>query len=72
MKPEVNTNQFEFAHGKKPRGQGTWAFSVSRTPRFDATPGTRDAIFWCNASYRAAKQQAQLHFSGEPIVYVLS
>jgi hypothetical protein len=24
----VETTQFQFAHGKKPSGQGSWAFSI--------------------------------------------
>lgn len=29
MKVRVSTSQFEFAHGKKPRGLGAWAFSIN-------------------------------------------
>jgi len=27
----VNTSQYEFAHGHKPRGQGFWAFEMTFT-----------------------------------------
>lgn len=26
---EVNTNKYQFAHGKKPNGNGMWAFKLS-------------------------------------------
>jgi hypothetical protein len=29
---EINTREYQFSHGKRPRGQGYWAF------RFDALP----------------------------------
>lgn len=28
MKATVNTSSYEFAHGKKPRGDGQWAFTI--------------------------------------------
>ena len=30
MTIEVNTTQYEFSHGKKPRGRGWWAFDIIR------------------------------------------
>ena len=29
MRVHFHTNQYEFAHGKKPRGQGTWWFTAT-------------------------------------------
>jgi len=29
MKVQVSTSKFEFAHGRKPRGVGSWAFSIN-------------------------------------------
>ena len=52
-----NTVEFEFSHGRKPRGTGYWAFSTSRNAR----PGTDD-IFWFQGSYKAAKAAAAAHF----------
>ena len=63
MKPEVNTRVFEFSHGKKPRGEGYWAFN---------TQDRLEGAFWFNGSYSEAKKAAQAHFAGEPVVYVLS
>ena len=36
MKTEVHTRHYEFAHGKKPRGYGSWAFTF----------GDDDADMW--------------------------
>jgi hypothetical protein len=38
MSIEINTNEYQFAHGKKPRGYGYWAFffDSSHTPVFIA------------------------------------
>lgn len=29
MSVETNTREYEFSHGKKPRGRGYWAFAIS-------------------------------------------
>lgn len=47
--PEVSTSQYEFAHGRQPRGTGTWAFFFDRNTQ----------AFWVpNASYSEARRQA--------------
>ena len=30
MRIEINTTQFEFAHGKRPKGYGQWGFYFDR------------------------------------------
>ena len=49
----VSTATFEFAHGRKPRGTGSWAFY------FDGDDSL-DAMFWASpyGTYSAAKRQA--------------
>lgn len=49
---QIETRQYEFSHGKKPRGFGTWAFF------FD---GKRDAdqAFWFSGSYGDAAAAAR-------------
>ena len=48
---EVNTSAYEFAHGRKPRGTGGWAFIQG---------GDGDAeVFWFFGSYTEAKRAAQ-------------
>jgi hypothetical protein len=53
MAVEVNTTEYEFSHGKKPRGYGYWAFQVGRNPEpFFAKGGTY------SEAVREAKQHA--------------
>lgn len=52
MNVHVNTNDFEFAHGKQPRGNGSWAFFFAR--RADV-----NTAFWFNGSYADAKKAAK-------------
>lgn len=50
---EVSTVEYEFAHGRNPRGYGSWAFAFRR--------GENDLnqLFWVNgATYRDAKKAA--------------
>ncbi len=47
MKVEVNTHKFEWAHGKKPRGEGAWAFEVDGT------------VFWFEGMFRTACECAR-------------
>lgn len=49
MTIQIDTTEYEFAHGRKPRGTGTWAFF------FDA-----DKIPWWmpDATYAEAKKAA--------------
>lgn len=50
-RPEFSTSQFEFAHGKKPRGNGTWAFF------FDSRTDV-ETVFWHTGSFAEAKAAA--------------
>ncbi len=53
--PIVNTMRFEFAHGKQPRGFGSWAFSFGL-----AAP--TDYLFWVHQSnYSTARKLAVQH-----------
>ena len=45
---QVSTSNYEFTHGKKPRGYGQWAFF------FDG----ESAPFWYTGSYAEAKKMA--------------
>ena len=49
MAVEFHTVDFEFSHGRKPRGIGAWAFSFVRNPDMSE-------IVWINGSYGLAKQ----------------
>lgn len=50
-----NTREYEFSHGKKPRGRGSWAFFFD-----DKTNNVADA-FWTPGSttYAEAKKMAK-------------
>jgi len=48
MRIEIKTSQYEFSHGKKPRGPGAWAFEIEGT------------IFWFNDTYRGACESARM------------
>jgi len=48
MNIRVETNQYEFAHGKKPRGYGCWFFMIDGKHEYSIT-----------AMYGDAKRKAQ-------------
>ena len=48
---QVNTRQYELAHGKKPRGYGNWAFF------FDGRTEIEEA-FWHNGKFSEASKMA--------------
>jgi hypothetical protein len=45
---EVSTKEFKFAHGKRPRSEGTWVFFFDRVTE----------PFFVNGSYSEAKKAA--------------
>lgn len=53
---QVETREFEFSHGKKPRGRGHWAFF------FDGQRNV-DKAFWAQGTFaeasKAAKEEAK-------------
>lgn len=64
-KPEIVTMDFEFAHGKKPKGYGMWAFATRRNPLISS-------IFYFTGNYGEAKRAAREHFTGNSLIFVLS
>jgi hypothetical protein len=38
---EFSTTDYEWAHGREPRGRGSWAFSLERNPDVSA-----DTVLW--------------------------
>ena len=48
MSIEIKTSEYEFAHGKKPRGYGGWAFFF----------GNETEPFWAHGTYSEAKKMA--------------
>lgn len=65
-----NTAIYEFSHGKKPRGYGSWAFSMYsdlHNPTFaPSSMSYRDAKAWY------ARQLQNQGFTGSRTVYVCS
>ena len=51
MHIRVNTRDFENSHGRKPRGEGYWGFTLSDGPG-------EPQEFWTTANYGEAKDQA--------------
>ena len=50
MNRTVNTTEYQFTHGRKPRGQGSWAFECGVEVVFFATS---------NQTYTAALREAR-------------
>ena len=80
-KPEVRTEQYEFAHGHKPKGTGIWAFATYGVNvkvedmwfAFVEVEGTeRQKMRNSNLTYVQAKKAAREHFVGHPQIFVLS
>jgi len=52
MRVEVKTSEYEFSHGKKPKGTGSWAFFI------DGDIGDVLRAHWFNGKYSEARKQA--------------
>ena len=59
MKTKISTTQYEFSHGRKPRGRGHWAFSVN------------GAVLWKEGLLSEAKKAVQAEFPKAGKVEVL-
>lgn len=78
QKVDVSATDYVLAHGRAPRGRGTWAFTSKRTPSFalahvDAAAAARE-IFWTQADtpYGAAKKAAVewARQNNHPVIFV--
>jgi hypothetical protein len=58
----VDTHGFQAAHGRAPRGRGTWAFGPDRN-----TDACSDAMFWFNGSFAEARAAAVAHFAARGV-----
>lgn len=65
MTVEFNTTEFQFSHGRTPRGVGAWAFSFVRHPEMDE-------MVWVNGSFSEAKRvmRARAVAEGRRVVFV--
>jgi len=57
---EVSTEEYEDAHGRKPRGEGRWAFFL----------GERDLPVWFTGDYKACLASAKAAANDEGIGYL--
>jgi hypothetical protein len=66
MRIEIETTDYEFSHGRKPSGFGSWGFAYRRDADFGE-------IFWVYGSYLLAKQIARQRARTErqPTVHVM-
>lgn len=53
MRIELETREYQFAHGKKPRGTGLWAFKILNT--YPSATFKLDGLFWFNGTLSEAK-----------------
>jgi hypothetical protein len=51
---EVNVRDYWTAHGKEPRGRGTWAFCTVHPDREDYL----DHVIWISGTFAAARREA--------------
>jgi hypothetical protein len=70
MTPQFKTHEYEFAHGKKPRGRGMWAFVPANYVWGDDMP--EDAIAWANGTYTDAKREVAKRYPKIHVWSVLS
>jgi hypothetical protein len=52
---KFDTGEYEFSHGHKPRGRGSWAFDFGAK----RTPDGLENLFWTRGTYGEAKRQAR-------------
>jgi hypothetical protein len=65
---EFDTSKFERAHGKAPRGTGSWAFCPAGL--YDRA-NYLDHVFWHSGSYGQAKRAAAAHFAARDVSVVV-
>lgn len=59
VKTKIDTTQYEFSHGRKPRGRGRWAFNVN------------GAVLWIEGRLSEAKKAVRGEFPSAGKVEVL-
>jgi hypothetical protein len=68
---EFNTRQFEFSHGRAPKGRGSWAFAVrdlGGEPIFTPSMTYAEAKMWIKNHVRP---QVPAEFVGTVTIHVL-
>jgi hypothetical protein len=70
MSPEFNTTEYEFSHGKKPRGTGNWAFIPADSYWGSVIP--EDGIEWLWGGYSDCKRELAFKYPAIEVWKVLS
>jgi hypothetical protein len=70
MTPLFNTRDYEFAHGKKPRGDGWWAFVPADYVWKGDMPS--DGIAWVGGTFSEAKREVAKRHPAIDVWSVLS
>lgn len=71
MAAEFDTHQYEFAHGRKPRGTGSWAFAPADYDYREIEAVPDDGIAWGWGLFSDAKREVALRFPSVPAWTVL-
>ncbi len=74
MRREFFTDEYELAHGRKPRGVGDWAFVPGNFawPNGNNDPMPQDGIAWVWGSYADAKREVAKRWPSVTFWRVLS
>lgn len=74
MSREFITTEYEFSHGKKPRGTGSWAFVPANYawPDGPNEPMPSDGIAWVWGTYSDAKREVAKRWPSVTFWKVLS
>jgi len=61
MTVEISTRDFEAAHGKQPRGRGSWGFCPAN--HYDAIDYLDHVKWFHQMTFAEARRNARVHFS---------
>ena len=68
-KVEFNTREYEFSHGRTPRGRGSWAFFFDRSMPVDQAFWTPGSTTYAEAK-KMARDEARRRFPGVTAIEV--
>jgi hypothetical protein len=74
MRHSISTAKYVFAHGKEPKGHGTWAFTVDRSVEYhDGRREERSTYFAPREmSYTEAKRWIRHNVAGQRDIVTIS
>jgi hypothetical protein len=71
-KATFKTESYKFAHGRAPRGRGSWAFVPADYVYPAGTEIPEDGIVWAYGTFTEAKQEAARRYPTVPVWDVLT